>query len=166
MLSGKYWIIGHHCADVSTSEHALYARNFMLRLQDSPERLTLNKDLFAALPAAELEKQRRRGIGEDVLKFLAQPENDARLYVIENLQWIRTRQDRFYLWELNARSWRTLRDCEAFWIRQPSATPDDTVLIWEVRHERWGSTSVRNTRTARTFSAFKRGLKAEQNASE
>ena len=105
MLTGKYWITPHGVVDVSASEHALYAKNFMLRLLGTNYEIPLTKDLFAPMSAADAASHANRGIPKKVLKFLQTSDSDgltdARIYAIRELGWIRIRRSEFYVWRLN-----------------------------------------------------------------
>lgn len=159
VLTGKFWIIDRSCCiDVTCSEHALYARNYMLRLLGTPGEIVLNKRLFHALTKRELAFHKERKMTGDVLAFLSQKKSDARIYAIENYGWIRTRQKNFYLWQINATAWLRIRRSKDFWKHQHKLDPNDAIHIWEMKSKRWFFTTVQDLTTTRTFSKFRRTL--------
>lgn len=154
MLTGKYWLVGSECIDVTTSEHALYAKNYMLRLHKSKDPLRLNRDLFKGLSQRELNDHQNRGISKRVLEFLAKKHSDARLYAIERYKWIRTRGERFYLWEFNARSWSSIRNNRKFWAAQIKARPTDSVAIFELKTNNYLEVDVGRITSRQSFATI------------
>jgi len=130
MLSGKFWITPTGVVDVSTSEHALYAKNVMLGLLGTASEIRLDKTLFDPLPQNIVRTARRRGVDASVIQHLANG-IDARLYVIERWGWVRTRQNAFYLAKFDRKVLRLIRGAAAYWKRQRAISTDDSIDIHE-----------------------------------
>ena len=130
MLIGKYWITPTGVVDVSTSEHALYAKNIMLGLLGTPNEIRLDKTLFDPLPVKIVRSARKRRVDEAIIEHLASG-IDARLFVIERWGWVRTRQNAFYLAKLNPKVLRLIRGAKEYWKRQQAMRIDDSIEIHE-----------------------------------
>ena len=130
MLSGKFWITPTGVVDVSTSEHALYAKNVMLGLWGTASEIRLDKTLFDPLPQNIVRTARRRGVDASIIQHLANG-IDARLYVIERWGWVRTRQNAFYLAKLDRKALRLIRSASEYWKRQQAISADDSIDIHE-----------------------------------
>ena len=140
MLSGKYWITPTGVVDVSTSEHALYAKNVMLGLLGTAGEIKLNKHLFSPLPPKIVKAARRRGVDAHIIDHLAKG-IDARLYVIERWGWVRTRGNAFYAAKLDPKTLRLIRGAaSAYWERQLAIRIDDSIDVHETIS---GSTQTR-----------------------
>jgi hypothetical protein len=131
MLTGKFWITPQGVVDVSTSEHALYARNFVLGLLGTPREIRLDKHFLDPLAPEEARKHRRRGVPADVIKFLGS-NGDARLYVIRERGWVRVRGNAFYLWRLDRPTLRLIRGAAEYWRAQRSRKPGDLADVYEM----------------------------------
>ena len=124
MLTGKYWITPGGVVDVTTSEHALYAKNVMLGLFGTPKALKLDKHLFSPLSPAVLRRHKRRGVAEEILAHLGQG-IDSRLYAIQVWGWVRVRGPAFYLWRSDRKTVKMIRDAKAYWKTQSKMEPTD-----------------------------------------
>lgn len=139
MLNGKYWLLpGGAVVDVTTSEHAIYARKAMLRLPDVDHSVT-GRNMLWPLSAAEIEAHRGRGIPEGVLKFLSSDSRntDPRVFVILNWDWVRgrfveIRSPGFWLRLIDDDSLKTIRDAADFWSTQKQLTEFDMVDVTEL----------------------------------
>lgn len=154
MLTGKYWITKKAAVNVTCSEHALYARNYMLRLLRTDQEILLNRHLFTPIPQSELADHRKRRIPNSVLNFLSHPHSDARLYAIQHYGWIRTRGEKFYLWQLTEKQWLQIRRCAAFWNEQQKVSDSDALYFWEMKTLCWFTSTVSEFRSSRTFKSF------------
>ena len=146
MLSGKYWITPGLVVDVTTSEHALYAKNHLLGLLGTGLELKLDKRLFSPLTPAELLRYGALGVAENVLAELRSG-TDPRLIVIRDHGWVRTRGSALYLWKASARTMRMIRNAEDFWSKQPQAEPSDPVDVILLSVETTRVVRVRDLRT-------------------
>lgn len=129
MLRGKYWIIGTEVVDVTTSEHAIYAKNFLLRLE-GPERLKVQK-MLVPLTEEEVAHHRARGIPDNALAYLRVKGNDPRNYVIDKLGWIRVRQNGLWLREWNPHVANQIRNANQYWSTQQRVEQDDAFDVFE-----------------------------------
>ncbi len=130
MLTGKYWITPTGVVDVSTSEHALYAKNVMLGLLGTPHEIKLDKTLFDPLPTKIVRAARKRGVDAAIIDHLAKG-IDARLFVIERWGWVRTRQNTFYIAKLEPKLLRLVRGAKEYWKLQRAVCADDSVEVHE-----------------------------------
>jgi hypothetical protein len=96
MLVGKYWTTPQGVVDVTTGEHALYARKRLLLLPPDNLRCGI-ADMLSALMPAEVRYFRRHGVSEKAFRFLSE-ENNPSFYAIRHWRWVRTRGCGFYLW--------------------------------------------------------------------
>lgn len=128
MLTGKFWIMPDGVVDVSTSEHALFAKKIMLGL--APEDYTYNvTTMFTPLSAAERRKFKGRGVCRRVLEFLSLHDNDPRMFAIREWKWIRTRQQSFHLWTFDAETISLIRNASTYWQVQRQVEPGDTIDV-------------------------------------
>ena len=139
MLIGKYWLLpGGRVVDVTTSEHAIYARKLMLRLADGDNSIN-GRNMCLSLTAAEIETYRRRGISEDVLNFLSADSHctDPRVFVINAWGWVRGRfvelkSPGFWVRRIDDDALRTIREATDFWSAQKQITEFDMVDVTEL----------------------------------
>lgn len=139
MLIGKYWLLpGGKVVDVTTSEHAIYARKLMLRLPDADHSIN-GRNMCSPLSGAEIEAHRRLGIPEDVLNFLSADSRctDPRVFVINAWGWVRgrfieLRSPGFWLRRINEESLKTIREASDFWSVQKQLTEFDMVDVTEL----------------------------------
>lgn len=148
MIQGKYWITPHGLVDVTTSEHALYAKNNMLKLARTRGEIRLDRTLFSALTSRQIAVHRRRGIPAKVLHFLS-VKNDPRIFAIREYGWIRVRQSGIYVWRLNAAVLRRVRQCTQFWEGQRQLRKSDVVTVWEIASHDCFNITVRELTGAR-----------------
>ena len=134
MLMGKYWITPTGVVDVSTSEHALYAKNVMLGLLGTPNEIRLDKTLFDPLPAKIIRAARQRGVDAAIIDHLAKG-IDARLFVIERWGWVRTRQNAFYVAKLDPKVLRLIHNAKEYWEKQTTIDADDSIELFETLKE-------------------------------
>lgn len=153
MLSGKFWITPNGVVDVSTSEHALYAKNAMLGLLGTPAEIRLDKTLFSPLPKEIVTAARKRRVDEAAVEHLASG-IDARLFVIERWGWIRTRGNAFYLWKLDAMALRLIRCATDFWDRQSALRADDYLDVHELAADTMESRRIADVLGKRLASRF------------
>jgi len=139
VLSGKYWLIpGGQVVDVTTSEHAIYARKKMLQLPEDDHNINI-RNMLSPLSATEITNYRIRGISEDVLNFLSSVSgcNDPRVYAINNWNWVRGRfieiqAPGFWVRRIDAESLTTIRGATDFWRAQKQLNAFDMVSVTEL----------------------------------
>jgi len=158
MLFGKYWLIGKQCIDVTCSEHALYARNYLLGILGTQNELRLDKTLFRPLSKRQVARFERLGADSRVLSFLRGSNADARNYAIEHLNWIRTRANRFYVWKMNAKTWRVLRSNRAYWVAQSKYDKSEVLLLCEINSGRTSSVSSKTLLEGKSYRSFLKSL--------
>ncbi len=138
-VQGKYWLLPMgEVIDVTTSEHAHYARAHMLKmtLADAHQEISL-ADIFKPLTNPQWACAVIRGADKDALDFLSAPSIvDPRRYVIEKLDWIRTRKNHFYAWEWDERTLLRFATSDEFWKQQPSIKADSWLEFVEVKTNR------------------------------
>ncbi len=138
MLNGKYWLIpGGRVVDVTASEHAIFARKFMLRLPDADLSITI-KNMLSPLTPRQISCHRRRGISEDILNFLSadRSSNDPRVFAINTWFWIRARFVRrtagLWLRRFDDEALQTIRDAADFWKAQTRISEFDMIDVTEL----------------------------------
>lgn len=112
MLRGKFWIdaLNDRVVDVSMSEHAVYARNQLLRWSKT----TPNKCL-GPLSKAELKQIESLLPTQRALANLIKKQNDPRVILIEHLSAIRTRENAFYVRCVNIWALACVANADRFW---------------------------------------------------
>ncbi|MBE7465626.1 MAG: hypothetical protein HS116_19300 [Planctomycetes bacterium] len=130
MLHGKFWITPEGVHEVTLSEHWLFAKNWLLKL-DEHERFKL-QDTFKLLTPDQVERFRARGIPEDDLRALSTPDEDLRVYMIRRYCWVRTRRSDLYLWQLDDTTLERIRRASDFWSLQGQMSADAHADLYEL----------------------------------
>ena len=135
MLTGKYWILPDGAVvDTSTTEHAVLAREKMLRLQlDDPIR---KKSPFYKLTAVDAVRLMDR---DPVLLFKRYAPaiefllagGDPRWWVIEKLDWIRVAKNGMWVWRFDATILKRLRNVKEYWDAQKSQSDGEMLDLIE-----------------------------------
>lgn len=152
-MPSKYWIIPgayadeetaplhlgleleYRLVDVSTSEHALYAKNRMLKLDGTGRELKLDKNLFKPVAERVLAAAAKRGAAPDALLWLRQG-LDPRLYSMKHWGWIRTRDADLYVWKWRPKTFLLLCNAKEFWAKQTYSPGLHAATIHEVSIDR------------------------------
>lgn len=113
MLRGKFWIDRERCIEVSGSEHAVWARNFLLNwsattVQGCIGLMTVKEQQQLKFINAKLHKH----------AVLLYNEADPRVILINRLQFVRTRGNSFYLRDLSRENLLSVAVCTQFWRQQ------------------------------------------------
>jgi hypothetical protein len=135
MLTGKYWILPDGAViDTSTTEHAVLAREKILRLdRDDPLR---KKSPFYKLTAEDAKRLNNRD--PELLFRKYRPAvtymltgGDPRWWVIEKLDWIRVAKSGMWLWHFNAAILKRLRNAQPYWDAQEKQDDGEALDIIE-----------------------------------
>ncbi len=133
-LFGKYWLLPDgEIVDVTTDEHARIARAAMLNLL--PTTIPYDR-MFLPLTSAEQRVHAARGVDRARLDFLSTPHPDARVYVIREHGWIRTRGNMFYAWEWNDATLAELLGNKKFWALHPKVNQYTSIVLINVKDEK------------------------------
>ena len=148
MLHGKYWLTVDGVADVTVSEHALYARRYMLGVTEGDAGCDM-ADMFRTLRKVEVLQFRRRGVAAGILEFLSQKNPDPRVYALREYGWVRVRDCRFYLWRLDDHSLQIIRAAKEYWKAQSNLHPHDVADVIELATDEEFTIPVKRLRSTR-----------------
>jgi hypothetical protein len=146
-LTGKYWIIPHpentEVIDTSASEHALYAKKFLLGLGEGDEELGALR-IFTKLSPEAVARHRERGVPGEILNFLRE-NADPRWYVIERFNWIRVARANFNVWVWDFKTAKLIMDAQDYWKTQDHVA-FDILDVLELKTRKCFSISIRRLR--------------------
>ncbi len=123
-VAGKWWLLPcGRLVNVSMDEHARYARAAMLNIAeaDIPRRIPLN-EIFKPLDRMQVVCALADGAVVDAVMFLKTGEHvDPRIYAIEKLNWIRTKDNHYYAMNWDVETYSRLAHADAYWKAQANA---------------------------------------------
>ncbi len=119
-VRGKAWILPcGRIVDCSTDEHARFARGVMLNLKEEDFSTAIPiESIFTPLTDDEVKFHRSRSKNPDeyVLAFLSCGKTvDPRVFAIQELGWIRTRENKFYAWQWTPELLERFANLKEFW---------------------------------------------------
>ena len=123
-INGKFWILPDGSVlDVNGDEHARFARAAMLGIPFDRMKSEIPLDrIFFPISKEEGEKALKDNpnLDPEAIRFLVgngSPKIEPRLFAIEKLGWIRTRESKFYVWERNPTTISCIINSKDFWSR-------------------------------------------------
>lgn len=142
MLVDNYWITDLGSFNMTTSEHAQFAIAVMLNMDIATERVPM-RWTNAGVPPEALDKALERGADPRAVQFLSAKRNDARLWVLRELGWVRTIKSRFNLWRFDKPTADLIRNAKDYWLGQYKATEHDMMDVEEFETSENYSISVK-----------------------
>jgi len=129
-LTSKWWLTSSGEFDLAGQEHVDFAIAAMLNMDRTYAPHTWNSK---GIPDDELAAALARGAAPEAVEFLSKRGNDARLFVLKNLGWIRTAKNVFNLWEANAQADNIIHSSKGFWRSQYSMNQYDMIDVLEFK---------------------------------